>query len=331
MEGLEELTLELCSTCPQQCLHCSSNSCPASRDRLDAAHSIRLIHEAAVLGTRKLSLGGGEPLLSAQLEHVLEEASRLGMQTEIFTCGIATLPPRLNPIPTRLLSDWSKLPRLKVIFSVQGAFEHTHDHITQTKGSYRTLLTSLDACLHAGIPSEINFVPLKPNVGEFTHLIDLASRLGVNQVSVLRFVAQGRGATNRVELELSWEEENAFVQELVRLREYRSVAIRTGSPFNGIVPGNHVACRAGAEKLVVQADGNVLPCEVFKHQERCQWHLNIYEESLREILQSASLARLRKTLRMSDCLKCPVHGSLRNQQRSEGEHERVPESAVHTA
>jgi radical SAM protein with 4Fe4S-binding SPASM domain len=330
MDGLEELTLELCGKCPQNCLHCSSNSSPACGDQVDLVHSLRLIREAAALGTYKLSLGGGEPLLSPHLEEVLDEANKLGMQLEVFTCGIARLPAQLSPIPTHLLAHWQKLQRLKVIFSLQGASERTHDQITQTKGSYEVLLTSLKACLHAGIVSEINFVPLKPNVGEFAPLMDIAANLGVGRVSVLRFVPQGRGAVNQSCLELSRDEEEIFIKQLIRLREHSPVVIRTGSPFNGIVPGNRVPCRAGFRKLVVQADGNVLPCEVFKHDRRRKWNLNVCKQSLEQILRSEALARLRHRLEASNCLRCPIHNALRAEQMIDRELDHVSEAAIYT-
>ncbi len=329
MEGLEELTLELCDRCPQRCLHCSSNSSPTCSHEVDLTHSLRLIREAAALGTRKLSLGGGEPLLSDHLQQVLDAAVQSGMHVEVFTSGLASLPPHATPIADHVLRSWNELPHFKVIFSLQGATESVHDYVTQTEGSYRVLLASLERCLASGIACEVNFVPLRPNVAEFSRVVDIASSLGLRKVSVLRFVPQGRGAQNQRRIELSWDEENMFVQQLVRLRESQSIAIRTGSPFNGIVPGNRVPCRAGAQKLVVQADGNVLPCEVFKDQRRRAWRLNIYEQSLADILRSPKLIRLRKALQESDCLECPIHCSLRKQLRMEGEHERISEPAIH--
>jgi len=330
MEGLEELTLELCDTCPQQCLHCSSNSSPSCAEELGIDIALDIVRQAASLGTKKLSLGGGEPLLSPSLGRILDEAAKFGMQLELFTCGIATLPPTLTGLPEHLLKDWAKLPNLKVIFSLQGAKALTHEYVTQSKGSYDVLLKSLRSCVLAGITCEINFVPLKPNADEFGQLLEVAEKLGVHQISVLRFVPQGRGWENRGELELTREEEDAFVRKLVRLRERKKIEIRTGSPFNGIVPGNRVPCRAGARKLVIQANGNVLPCEVFKHHQRCIWNLNIHKQSLGTILRSQSLARLRSKLEDSDCLHCPVHAALRKQQKTEGENERVPEPAIHT-
>jgi radical SAM protein with 4Fe4S-binding SPASM domain len=127
---------------------------------------------------------------------------------------------------------------------------------------------------------------------------------------VLRFVPQGRGLDHRRELELDTREEHAFVSELVRLRRRSSVEIRTGSPFNGIVPGNAVPCRAGELKLVIQGDGNVLPCEVYKHKEARDWGLSVLRSSLTEILESPVLRELRRGIREMGCLRCPVHSVL---------------------
>jgi len=329
MEGLEEVTLELCNRCPQRCLHCSSSSSPNSAEELDKDTVLRLVHDAASLGTRKLCLGGGEPLLSEQLNQVLTEAAKLGMALEVFTCGIAELPPRLTALPDDLLLGWTRIPRLKVIFSFQGATASTHDYVTQTDGSYAVLLSSLRRCVLRGITCEINFVPLRPNVNEFAQLVSLADSLRVHRISVLRFVPQGRGAWNRSRLELSSADEDAFVRELLALREQSRAEIRTGSPFNGIVPGNHVPCRAGFRKLVVQPTGNVLPCEVFKHQSRCQWRLNVHEQSLTDIVQSPDLKALQRRLQENACQQCPVHHSLREEKKVEREYEQVSEDTVH--
>ncbi len=329
MEGLQELTIELCDRCPQKCLHCSSNSSPICVNELDEAAAVSLIRQAASIGTRKISLGGGEPVLSHHLDVVLTEAAALQLDLEIFTCGIASLPPELGSLPAPVIESWTHIPNLKVIFSLQGATASVHDHVTQAEGSYDVLMKSLCDCIFAGVTCELNFVPLRPNVREFPRFVELAEELGIHRASALRFVPQGRGLQNRDELELSREEEDAFVRQLVELRQSHRLEIRTGSPFNGIVPGNRVPCRAGFRKLVVQANGNVLPCEVFKDARRSNWNLNIYDQSLHEIMASKCLTSLRRELEASCCFECPIHRTLRRQQRTEGDHERVPAPAIY--
>lgn len=314
MEGFEELTLELTDWCPSKCLHCSSNSGPTCRKFLDGKVALRLVDEAASLSAQKISFGGGEPTMAPSFIPTVERATELGLVAEVFTCGIQS-GPYLKTISDDVISKCEKFTGIKFLFSLYGADAEIHDCITQTPGSFVVLCESLRKCLDVGIECEINFVPVKINFLELEAVIELAETLGINRLSVLRFVPQGRGYENRENLELTKEEENNFVEVLLSLRNEKNIAIRTGSPFNGIIPGNQVPCRAGAGKLVVQPDGNVLPCEVYKHHKRCKWCLSIYKQTLEEILKSPCLINLRRSLKSSNCLDCPVHKVLKIQQK----------------
>ena len=320
VKGFEELILELTDWCPSKCLHCSSGSGPDCTNGLPQELALRLVDEAKQLGADKVSLGGGEPTASESFLSVVQRVLESGILLEVFTCGLATNTHGINSLSPAIIDSCAKLKGIKFIFSFHGAMIQTHEYITQTLGSYECLLTSLKNCLRAGIECEMNFVPLRVNVHEFEHLIEIAEDLQIARISILRFVPQGRGALNRKELELHPHEEEAFVSEVLRLRAQSNVNIRTGSPFNGIIPGNQVPCRAGFGKLVIQADGNVLPCEVFKHQNRCQWDLSVYNMTLSQIVESQQISSLHDRLRNANCLECPVHRVLRNTQKAETSH-----------
>lgn len=328
MKGFEELTLELTDWCPSECLHCSSSSSPSCTNSLQRELALRLVDEAKLLGAAKISLGGGEPTASDSFFPVVRRVLESGMLLEVFTCGLAKTTDGITSLPRAIIENCAGLKDIKFIFSFHGANAQTHDYITQNPGSYNCLFTSLKDCLRAGIECEMNFVPLRVNVHEFTHLVNLAQDLQITRISVLRFVPQGKGAINRKELELCPEEEALFVNEVLLLRTQSSVDIRTGSPFNGIVPGNKVPCRAGTGKLVVQADGNVLPCEVFKHHKRCQWGLSVHNMKLSQIVESPQIMDLHDRLHHTNYLECPVHRTLRNTQKLEGTHA-IPTTRVH--
>ena len=328
VKGFEELTLELTDWCPSKCLHCSSGSSPSCTNRLPYELALRLVNEAGQLGAVKVSLGGGEPTASESFLPVVRRVLESGMLLEVFTCGLAANTQGITSLPPAIIESCTGLRGVKFIFSFHGATAQTHDYITQTPGSYECLLTSLKNCMQAEIECEMNFVPLKVNVHEFARLISIAMDMQIPRISILRFVPQGRGALNCAELELHPEEENLFVSEVLRLRAQSSVDIRTGSPFNGIIPGNQVPCRAGFGKLVVQADGNVLPCEVFKHHKRCQWGLSVHNMTLSQIVESPQVSDLHDRLHYTNCLECPVHRVLRNGPKVEGSHA-ISQSAAH--
>lgn len=328
MSALGELVLELSDWCPLRCRHCSSNSGPDCCNRLRRDAAFRVINEAHELGFGKVSFSGGEPTASADFLGALRAAIEHGMEAEVFTCGVAVRESVLAPFSRVLIDALRDAPGAKLIFSLHGPDARAHDAISQATGSFKCLIASLDSCLGCAIRCELNFVPLRPNVDGFPNIVGLAEERGVERISILRFVPQGRGARARSELELTAEEEGEFLEDVLRLRSHTGVEIRTGSPFNDIVPGNAVPCRAGSAKLVVQADGNVLPCEVFKHHDRRGWSLNVHRSSLREIMHSPQLDALRRTLRATQCLECPVHSALRLGQHRGSAHAKEPQAAV---
>jgi radical SAM protein with 4Fe4S-binding SPASM domain len=320
MEGLEELTLELTDWCPSKCLHCSSNSDLTCNNHLETKLVLQLIDDAIRLGVKKISFGGGEPTASKSFLTAVTRATTLRATVEVFTCGLGMFRGQLQGLKSEIVNACKDLHGVKFIFSFHGASEGVHDYVTQTPNSFRLLITSLEKCLSAGIDCEMNFVPMRVNVHEFRDLMDLAERFGIRRLSILRFVPQGRGLEYIEALGLSSEEEDSFVEEVLRLRAEKNIDIRTGSPFNGIIPGNEIPCRAGFGKLVVQADGNVLPCEVFKHQTRREWQLSVYDMTLREILESPQIKVLHDLINCKNCLKCPVHNVLRIAREREESH-----------
>jgi radical SAM protein with 4Fe4S-binding SPASM domain len=329
VEGFEELTIELTDWCPSKCLHCSSNSSPKCNNHLETKFVLQVIGDAVRLGAKKISFGGGEPTASKSFLPGVTRATTLGASVEVFTCGLGKYGGQLQGIKSEVVNACKQLRGVKFIFSFHGASESVHEYITQTPNSFRLLMTSLEKCLSDGIECEMNFVPMRVNVHEFRELVDLAEHYRIRRLSILRFVPQGRGLENAETLELSSEEEDSFVEEVLRLRGEKKIDIRTGSPFNGIIPGNKVPCRAGFGKLVIQANGNVLPCEVFKHQERAEWGLSVHRMTLTEILESGQLRALFAFLQKSNCMECPVHRILKMRQKSEGIND-FSKYAIHT-
>lgn len=312
MQGLQELTLELTNWCPSGCLHCSSSSGLKSDKHLNKKIALNLIKEAAFSGATKICFGGGEPTSIDTFVPAVKSTVDLGMSAEVFTCGFGRSRTRLTSLPVHLISDCRSLADVKFIFSIYGATSNPHDLITQTPGSFEMLVTSLKRCLDAGIECEINFVPLKLNVNQINQIVEFAKYHGVSKLSILRFVPQGRGYKNRERIELSIDEEDAFIKTLLNIRKYSDIIIRTGSPYNDIIPNNNVPCRAGSTKLVVQANGNILPCEVYKHHNRCNWNLSVYYYKINEVLRNPKIIRLKNLIGYEKGLKCPIHSKLRS-------------------
>jgi len=308
--ALRELVVELTDRCPLMCVHCSSRAGPTCRTELSGGIVAKILAEAADLDTSQVSFGGGEPAIAPLFLEALREAIRLGLSTEIFTCGaMLSADGQLTPFPDKIVREFRALgTNLTLVFSLHGSCSTVHDSVTKTDGSFACLKESLRKCMAYGISCAANFVPMRINAADFLNTASLVESLGVEKLSILRFVPQGRGWLNRRTLELSRAQEDCVVEEILGLRNRTQVRVRTGSPFNGIIPGNDVPCRAGFQKLVVQPSGNVIPCEVFKKTDRSDWGASVYQMGLRQILSSPRFLALRQALSKSQCSRCPVHG-----------------------
>ena len=83
------------------------------------------------------------------------------------------------------------------------------------------------------IDVDIHFVAMSPNWKQLSNVISLAESLGVNKVSVLRFVPQGRGSMVKDLFNLNKTELVNLRQEIINCRsKYKTISIRLGSPFN---------------------------------------------------------------------------------------------------
>ncbi len=330
VKQLQELVVELTDRCPMGCRHCSSGSGPACHSELSQDVVLRILAEAAGLGTQHVSFGGGEPTVAPLFLQALRETIRHGFSAEVFTCGVTfSTKQKTIPLPESLVRDIVALGgKPTFVFSFHGSCSAVHDSITCVRGSLECLTESLQRCLASGISCAANFVPTRVNALDLSNTADLVEALGIAKLSILRFVPQGRGLANRDLLELSRDEEDRVVQEIIDLRDRTDLEVRTGSPFNGIIPDNNVPCRAGFQKLVIQADGNVLPCEVFKDEGRRDWGASVYQMSLGQIMGAPQFGPLQKILFEGPCTACPVHSILRAKQRDTRALHGIPKAAV---
>lgn len=150
----------------------------------------------------------------------------------------------------------------KVVFDFQ-AYEQEIDQYIMGRNS-ELHICFLDSLIHAslvGLEVDAHFIPMKPNYKEIGDVLELLDIAGVSNISILKFVPQGRGYTNCADLQLSDDELNEFFDILNKYKEIYSLNVRIGIPLSGEMGHK---CTAGLEKLDIKFDGTVLPCPAFK-------------------------------------------------------------------
>lgn len=148
----------------------------------------------------------------------------------------------------------------KIVFDFQGAERETYDFLMGSN-HFDEVESSIIRATCAGLDSDIHFVPMKSNYREFPDLIELLNIARIQQLSILNFVPQGRGAQNRDQLMLSESEMQEFVSIYNSCKDEFKGNIRVGIPLLG--EDKH-KCTAGLGKLVIKYDGTILPCPAFK-------------------------------------------------------------------
>jgi len=313
---LRELKVEVNRECPLKCLHCSSNGMPHATDRLPLQRLIHLIEEFADLGGEKLCISGGEPLCYEGLQTVLGISRRYDIHTELYTVGIPSSNGLLRPASEELL-DLLAREGVKVIFSLHGMQATTHDALTQVKGSFNTTLTAIERTLLAKIPTEVHIVPTAINFMEISSMTSLLASMRIRGISWLRFVPQGRGQQNRHILQLRKEQLALLIRTKVELQqEWRELKVRTGAPFNILLPDCPSACTAGLSVLVVRPNGRAVPCDAFKQFSLDDRFGNVLEHSLSEVWTHSELLnrvrRIQESTHDSECVSCPAFSRCRS-------------------
>ncbi len=264
---LKEISVEITWQCMQKCVHCSSVASTCSRQKLKEDEILGIAKDFKDLGGERIELSGGEPLLHPNIATILPALKEVGLETHIFTCGaIGNYSNFLNSMneKIRLIRD-SGVD--KVVFSLHGANARTHDEIVRTEGSFHRAIDFIMGLVKEEITVGLHFVPMTMNFEEFKDLADFASKLGVHDISVLRFVPQGRGKKNRKSLMLREMEVAQLVELLAEQKKRTDIKVKVGShlDFTFLLDGSTPKpCMAGVTKCIVEANGKVLPCAVFK-------------------------------------------------------------------
>jgi radical SAM protein with 4Fe4S-binding SPASM domain len=189
-----KVTVSFTHTCNLNCRLCYAD-CGRSSNRveLDARQWMHLIDEWADDGVVALLMEGGEPLHRADCIEVLAHASPL-MLTRLRTHG------------TLITSDLARrlvdIGVATVLVDLWGATARVHDELTGVEGAFERTLAGIQHLRAAGMETQLLFIMNRYNVAELQAWSELAARLDVATIGVLRPYPIGRARRAWSELAL---------------------------------------------------------------------------------------------------------------------------------
>jgi MoaA/NifB/PqqE/SkfB family radical SAM enzyme len=203
---LKEISIEIIQRCPNNCIHCSSNSSCSSKNIINYEVYKKTIDDAVDLGLSRVCISGGEPFLHPDLVKFIKYSKEKGLEVFIYTSGIT-----FNSMGEYADIDESLIKQLKdigldrLIFNVQSCEEVLYNTIMGTENCFNLMKSSIKNCVNCKLFCEMHFVPMRLNYNMIHSVLEMARELGVSKVSFLRLVMQGRALLNRDKVELSKE------------------------------------------------------------------------------------------------------------------------------
>jgi MoaA/NifB/PqqE/SkfB family radical SAM enzyme len=180
--------------CNLRCIYCFPNSPKRQREEEFSKEEIfRIVDELYDMGTRYITLLGGEPLIRKDFGEIVDYMVGKHMMVETGTNGYFT---------KRHLESLKKLS--VVCHSIDGN-EEDHDK-NRGQGSFKKVIESMELCLANDIPIQMRAVFTKNNVGSLEFLLKLAERyktsLGLAEEAIVK------------------DEDNAYAMTPEELREF---------------------------------------------------------------------------------------------------------------
>jgi radical SAM protein with 4Fe4S-binding SPASM domain len=311
---LEELSIELLNACRAKCRHCSSGAGVPMKGELTTEEVMSAMVQGRDLGATVLSLSGGDPILHPDLLLIIGYALDLGYeQVLLYTTGLWDTDdevlfgvPKLggedkgvrgitsHPALEHLL-ELSK-QGLVFVFSLDSADPTVMDFVRGVPGLWHAVTQGIKFLTKMGATVWVHYVPMRVNVDEVSSVRLLCSRLGVEKMSLLRFVPQTRGRANEdVLLPTLGQFRRLMLRMDVELshsdRMLQHTSIRMGCPIsfrhaeNGTSihqagTGKVKLCHAGTDLILIRPDGSIHPCAAWKS---LPTDSNIRTHSLEEI------------------------------------------------
>lgn len=259
---LLDLTLELIQRCPNSCLFCSSLASAESQHQLSLGDIMNVSDQAVSLGLRTIGISGGEPLIHPDIKLIIPMLTQK-LAVRLYTTGI-----HFNSEgKAASFSNWESFDSFKttLIFNIQSTDPKVHDRLTCRNGSLALTEQAVLAAKRKGFRIEAHLVPNIINLDSIESSVADLCRWGIDQVSFLRLVPQGKAELNTSELVLNWDQTCRLKSIMHKLSHVNlgSTKLRFGIPFSGFID-EKLPCNAGVSKLIIRYDGAVLPCEAFK-------------------------------------------------------------------
>jgi radical SAM protein with 4Fe4S-binding SPASM domain len=284
---------EITLRCDLACRHCGSRAGRQRPDELSTDEALDLVKQLAEIGTKEVTLIGGEAYLRDDWVTIAKAVRSYNMELTMVTGGRAMTPERARQVREAGVQSLS--------VSVD-ALEPLHDELRGVKGSWRAAMDAIANLRAEGIPVSANTQIARPALTQIEALLELLIEAGVHSWQVSMTVPMGRAAD---EPGLILEPFQVLeVMPLVARAKRRLASVKKRlwpgndigyfGPYEtlirGTMPRGHMSsCGAGRLTLGIEADGSIKGCPSLPTSDYVGG--NVRDHSVRDIWERAEALR----------------------------------------
>jgi radical SAM protein with 4Fe4S-binding SPASM domain len=292
------LHLEIMDSCNLKCKHCFAGKLPRREKPLTLDELGGLFASMANMGTFRLGLTGGEPLLRHDLFDIIDLAIEHGLSPCLTTNGLL--------ITEEIAQALGKRELVWLNVSVEGATSKTHDSI-RGKGTFDKLIKRL-SILSKYVNFSLAFTIMRINLKEVQACAELADYVGA-QAAVFRPLYPVGTARHYPELMptfMEYIEALNGLSEAARNKSYEFCSVHPWGPLvraeSQSVIYENFGCGAGNTVCSVSVSGDVSPCSFLGSDYVAA---NVREMSLEDIWHHSHVFNAIRSLLGNDtCLNC---------------------------
>jgi radical SAM protein with 4Fe4S-binding SPASM domain len=280
---------EITLACDLKCTHCGSRAGKRRPDELDTQECLDIIDALHRMGTKEVTLIGGEAYLRKDWTVLLAAIAERGMKATVQTGG--------RNLTEERIRDAAEAGVSLIGFSIDG-LRDLHDELRGFEGSYDKALEAMRTCRKYGIDVTVNTQIGPRTIPELRPMLKEIAAAGAGSWRLGLTVAMGRAADNEELLLQPYQilDLMPLVSELID--EGQALGVLVGGdnslgyfgPYESKIRGHNEdaywhGCTAGLQTLGIEADGTIKACPSLPTSEYTGG--NVRDASVQEIWRRA--------------------------------------------
>jgi Y-X(10)_GDL-associated radical SAM protein len=256
---------EITLACDLKCQHCGSRAGKRRPDELSTDECLDLVRQLARLGTREVTLIGGEAYMRRDWLEIIREIRAQGMDCTMQSGGLHLTEERVRAAAEAGLQAAG--------VSIDG-LQDVHDRLRGVKGSFDAAFKALRLIRQYGLTASVNTQITSLVIPQLPDLMELFIEAGAKNWQIQLTVAMGNAA-DHPELLLQPFEILSLMPVLARLYSEgveRGFLLQPGNnigyfgPYESLWRGSGddrvhwTSCNAGQNTMGIEADGTIKGC-----------------------------------------------------------------------